>query len=331
MDTAVSGTDIFASQGSSSHTNRRASTYRACGFFFTGRVLFGTLAYIRGISTGTGTRFLPRGRGDTPRWGADGGVCRLLYDVQQTFSLGPCAATVQRAPSHNRWGVSETTLPAKTHGRTLDGPFNFPPPRVAGWLLMCLCQVCNWAAVASVATGPHHVVLQHHVESRLSVVVEWRHHSNQAGTPCRATNPQSGGRRPKKRLRRHGTMADGPRRHWCAYQRRCGNAGSLVSTHRRAPPAGDRPEESAGTNPKTGGHQPKDWQALPFHTVGDHEFFLDFGDCVFELARGCGTLVWGLVLSFSGLVFWYLAPFVVVSCSSFGLSSFVTRPVCARC
>ena len=121
------------------------------------------------------------------------------------------------------------------------------------------CQVCNWAAVASVATGPHHVVLQHHVESRLSVVVEWRHHSNQAGTPRRATNPQSGGHRPKKRLRRHGTMADGPRRHWCAYQRRCGNAGSLVSTHRRAPPAGDRPEERraptqrlVGTNPRTG-------------------------------------------------------------------------------
>ena len=75
------------------------------------------------------------------------------------------------------------------------------------------------------------------------MVVEWRHHSNQAGTPRRATNPQSGGHRPKKRLRRHGTVADGPRRHWCAYQRRCGNAGSLVSTHRRAPPAGDRPEE----------------------------------------------------------------------------------------
>ena len=191
--------------------------------------------------------------------GADGGVCGLLYDVQQTLSLGPCAATVQRAPSHNRWGVSETTLPAKTQGRTLDGPFNFPPPRVAGWFLMCRCQVCNWAVVASVATGLHHVVLQHRVESRLSVVVEWRHHSNQAGTPCRATNPQSGGHRPKKRLRRHGTMADGPRRHWCAYQRRCGNAGSLVSTHRRAPPAGDRPEERraptqrlVGTNPRTG-------------------------------------------------------------------------------
>ena len=30
-----------------------------------------------------------RGRGDTPRWGlmADGGVCRLLYDVYQTLSL----------------------------------------------------------------------------------------------------------------------------------------------------------------------------------------------------------------------------------------------------
>ena len=41
---------------------------------------------------------------------------------------------------------------------------------------------------------------KHHVESGLSVVVEWRHHSNQAGNPRRATNPQSGGHRPKKRL-----------------------------------------------------------------------------------------------------------------------------------
>ena len=48
----------------------------------------------------------------------------------------PCTATVHRAPGHHRWGVSETTLPVKTQGRTLDCPLNFRPPRiVAGWLL----------------------------------------------------------------------------------------------------------------------------------------------------------------------------------------------------
>ena len=32
----------------------------------------------------------------TPSWlhGADGGVCRLLYAVHPTFSLGPCTAMV---------------------------------------------------------------------------------------------------------------------------------------------------------------------------------------------------------------------------------------------
>ena len=95
--------------------------------------------------------------------GAEGRCLRLLVafsgGLQQTLSLGPCAVTVQRAPGHNRWGVSETILPAKTQGRTLDCPFNLIPPRVAGWLLMCRCQACNWAAVALVATGPRQVAL----------------------------------------------------------------------------------------------------------------------------------------------------------------------------
>ena len=49
-----------------------------------------------------------------------------------------------------------------------------------------------------------------------------------------------------------------PSRYWCTYQRCCGNAGPMVLT-RRAPPAGDRPEERRaptqrleGTNPRTG-------------------------------------------------------------------------------
>ena len=68
--------------------------------------------------------------------GADGGVCRLLHAVHQTFSLAPCTAMVHGAPGDNRWGVAETSLPVKTQGRTLDCPFNFLPPRsVAGWFI----------------------------------------------------------------------------------------------------------------------------------------------------------------------------------------------------
>ena len=165
------------------------------------------------------------------------------------FPFGPCTATIQRAPGHNRWGVSETTLPVKTQGRTLDCSFNFLPPRVAGWLLMFVAKCATglrWLWWPRVRAGGR---FKHDVESGLSVVVEWRFHSRQAGTTRRATNPQSGGHRPKKRLLRQvsppgarGTVADGPSRYWCTYQRRCGNAGPEVLT-RRAPPAGDRPKE----------------------------------------------------------------------------------------
>ena len=60
-------------------------------------------------------------------------------------------------------------------------------------------------------------------------------------------------------------------------------------------PRGRPSRGTAGTNPKTGGHQPKDWQALPFNNVGDHEFFLAFGKCVSEVVRGSFILVWGYV------------------------------------
>ena len=218
-------------------------------------------------------------RGAEGRWRCRRLLVAFSGSLHQTLSLCPCAATVQRAPSHNRWGVSETTLPAKTQGRTLDCPFNFPPPRVAGWLLMCRCQVCNKAAVALVATGPRRGALEGHVESGLSVVVEWRYHSERAGTPRRATNPKTGGHRPKKRLLRQVhppdarcPMADQPRRYWCTYQQHCGNAGPGVTGARTSgiagmpgphesgqPPAGDRPNERRapslgleGTNPRTG-------------------------------------------------------------------------------
>ena len=56
--------------------------------------------------------------------GADGWVCRLLCAVHQTLSLGPCAVSVNGAAGHNRWGVVEKWLPAKTQGRTVDCSFH---------------------------------------------------------------------------------------------------------------------------------------------------------------------------------------------------------------
>ena len=82
--------------------------------------------------------------------------------------FAPCTATVHRAPDHNRGGVTETSLLARTQGRTLDCPFNFPLPRVSGWLFVCRCQVCSrqWPRVHA----------------------RWRFN-----------NPLSGGHRPKER------------------------------------------------------------------------------------------------------------------------------------
>ena len=46
------------------------------------------------------------------------------------------------------------------------------------------------------------------------------------------------------------------------------------------------------TVPRNGGHQPKDWQAIFFITVGNHELFLDFGDCVSEVVRSFWLGAW---------------------------------------
>ena len=69
-------------------------------------------------------------------------------------------------------------------------------------------------------------------------------------------------------------------------------------------PRGRPSRGTAGTNPKTAGHQPKDWQALPFNTVGVREFFLDFGECVSEVVRGSSILAWGLGLTVLSAVGW---------------------------
>ena len=60
-------------------------------------------------------------------------------------------------------------------------------------------------------------------------------------------------------------------------------------------PRGRPSRGTAGSIPRTGGHQPKDWQALFFNYVGYREFFLVFADYVSEVARCSGTSVWGVV------------------------------------
>ena len=78
-------------------------------------------------------------------------------------------------------------------------------------------------------------------------------------------------------------------------------------------PRGRPSRGTAGTNPKTGGHQPKDWQALNFNTVGVREFFPDFGECVSEVVRGSSILVWGLGMSVLSAVGWLFPPHLVFS------------------
>ena len=70
--------------------------------------------------------------------------------------FGPCTAAVHEAPSHNRWGVVETILPAKTQGRTLDCRFNFLPPlfvAVCGFQVS-LRKVQQGPTVTPIVTSP---------------------------------------------------------------------------------------------------------------------------------------------------------------------------------
>ena len=81
---------------------------------------------------------------------------------EMTMATPPCRSFPAQYIRHFPFApcrVTETSLLARTQGRTLDCIFYLPPPRVAGWLLMCRCQVCNKTAVASVATGPRQVAL----------------------------------------------------------------------------------------------------------------------------------------------------------------------------
>ena len=64
---------------------------------------------------------------------ARGAVCACAA-VHQTLSFGPCTDAVHGAPGHNRWGVVETPLPAKTQGGTMDCLLTLPTSTAAGWL-----------------------------------------------------------------------------------------------------------------------------------------------------------------------------------------------------
>ena len=107
-----------------------------------------------------------------------------------------------------------------------------------------------------------------------------------------AGRPTTNWRRPKKRLLRqvsHQVRVVRWRRHWCTYQRRC----SL---------AGDRPIGTAGSIPRTGGHQPKDWQALFFCKKRLNDLTKLLEDDVGEF-----FLVWGLVFLRPFMYSWFLS------------------------
>ena len=65
----------------------------------------------------------PRGsRGYAPHgyMGLMAGYASCCTQYIRCCPLGPCTDAVHGVPGHNRWGVAETPLPAKTQGRTVD-------------------------------------------------------------------------------------------------------------------------------------------------------------------------------------------------------------------
>ena len=130
-------------------------------------------------------------------------------------------------------------------------------------------------------------------------------------------------------------MADQPRRYWCKYQQHCGNAGSGVTGARTSgiagmpgphesgqPPRGRPSQGTAGSIPRTGGHQPKDWQALFFNKKRLDGLTKLLEADVSEVV--CGVLFW-----FGGLVFLRLCFMLLVFSSSLLCFCLVFR--LARC
>ena len=66
------------------------------------------------------------------------------------------------------------------------------------------------------------------------------------------------------------------------------------------PPPGDQPQNWRATAPRNGGLQPENWTGHHsfLNTVGIHEFILDFGGYMSEVAHGSGTMVQCLVIMF---------------------------------
>ena len=96
------------------------------------------------------------------------------------------------------------------------------------------------------------------------------------------------------------------RRYWCTYQRRCGNAGPMVFTQ-GGHPRGRPSQGTAGSILRTGGHQPKDWQALFFNKKRLNELTKLLEADVSEVV--CGVLFWcgGLVFLCLFIYSWFLS------------------------
>ena len=94
-------------------------------------------------------------RGAEGRWRCLRLLVPSFGGLHQTISLRPLCSDSPMSSRPQPLGSVRRRRSLRRHkGGRWTIRFNFPPPRVAGWLLMCRCQVCNRAAVALVATGP---------------------------------------------------------------------------------------------------------------------------------------------------------------------------------
>ena len=96
---------------------------RFCYFPGYGRILSVLLSEVRGDRRLNLPKSpWPPSGGVEGGWHGVGGQA-AVYDVHQMFPFLACPCSVHRAASHNRWGVVERRLPAKTQGRTVDSFF----------------------------------------------------------------------------------------------------------------------------------------------------------------------------------------------------------------
>ena len=120
---------------------------------------------------GTGTRFartslltllevckrpwsLRGSRGYAPM-GADGWVCSLRYAVHQMLSLLPCTVTANGAACHNRGGVVERRLPARTQGMIVDKVLNCGFNTCTGCVFQATGTLNRWERAPPTERGHH--------------------------------------------------------------------------------------------------------------------------------------------------------------------------------